>query len=391
MSTVYYLFLPNGFVYHELPKGGAVDNFNLALAQSQDPAHVGRYRIIGNQIQFAWLGAGRTQSLKYRQLADGPEIDGDQFYRVSRFDDLRLDGVYTRSHDVQYSQFDRAQGGVSSERSIAFRADGRLSMGSVVAATGPGPGVGRREMAGGQYHITGNTLDVSYANGQRGRFTFFVHPESVHEARPRLIVIDGMDFLLEEGSASQAAPDNQSAAAGGAVDAESRSRWARRGGAASTSPNDAQAARRAAMDGIRFANARRWSESEARLRDAVRLDSTVAEYHAYLGYILFVEEQYQESLNESQAALRLQPNMTMAHDNAGDALLHLGQLQASEAEFREAIRLDPRTAEFQFDLARALSAEGRSDEALAAAREAVRLDPRTPKYQALVQKLGQSR
>src|SRR5207245_403486 len=93
-----------------------------------------------------------------------------------------------------------------SEQTIAFSPDGRfLNRGALALEYRSGVDLANEVQGQGVYRIQGNTLEMVYSDGRRSQFTFFVHPENVGEARAGLIVIDGLQFVLEQSGSPRAA------------------------------------------------------------------------------------------------------------------------------------------------------------------------------------------
>lgn len=203
VRQIYYLFLPDGRVYYGLPKGGSLSRFDFARAQREDPKNCGTYRLLGNQIQFNWPDSKPNQPVAFSRSPDGIQIGRTRYYRVGRFDGLRLDGTYSVRSFTNTSA-PGVEGGVSGEKRITFSQDGRFSQQGFVGFAGATQGgsgdVGaatRSQSSGsGTYRISDNTLELSYSDGRRQRYTFFVYPENVNQPRPGLIVIDGTSYLL---------------------------------------------------------------------------------------------------------------------------------------------------------------------------------------------------
>lgn len=195
MQPVYYLFRA-GRVYHALPKGGHVADFDFDRAEREDPEHCGRYRIGDGQIHFEWSGAVPSKTVAFEVLPGGIRIDKVNYTLVPAFDRLRLDGTYAQSASHRFNSLDPRGGSVVSERAITFRPDGRfVDQGGVGAMTAQGS-VLENARGAGTYRIEGNALDLAYSDGRRTRVTFFVHPESANSRRATLIVLDGEQLAL---------------------------------------------------------------------------------------------------------------------------------------------------------------------------------------------------
>jgi hypothetical protein len=202
VRQIYYLFLPDGRVYYGLPKGGGLSNFNFEQVQREDSNNCGNYQVSNNQIQFRWPDGRYNQAISFARKNDEIiQIGQTVYYRVSRFDGLKLDGIYSVRSFTNTSA-GNSVGGVSGERAIAFKSDGSFAEQGFVGFAGSTANVGgtasSSSSGSGTYRISGNTLELNYSNGRRQNLTFLIYPENVKEARPGLIVIDGVSFLLRK-------------------------------------------------------------------------------------------------------------------------------------------------------------------------------------------------
>jgi hypothetical protein len=198
VRQVYYLFAPDGRVYRGLPKGGALDDFDFDRAAETDPANLGTYRLAGNTIQFDWPGGQTAPPLAFSRGQDGLRIGSNNFFRVGSFDGQRLEGLYARGSFTNLSGgAGVASGGVGGEQRIAFSRDGRFAQRGFVGFAGTGGGTSAAASQGGQaagtYRVSGNTLELTYADGQTARLTFFLYPRE-----PNVLVIDGVTYLRRE-------------------------------------------------------------------------------------------------------------------------------------------------------------------------------------------------
>jgi hypothetical protein len=192
---VYYLFLPDGHVYYGLPKGGSLDDFDFARAQQADPQNCGSFRVSGGKLHFDWpreSAGSRAQDVDFSGDGDSVRLGKTVLKRVDAADGLRLDGTYSRYSFTNLSGGGGvSSGGVAGQSTFVFRRDGTFSQQGFVGFSGSNGsgGAATSEESGGSgtYSISGNTLEVTYADGRRGRFTFFVYP-----GEDNLIVIDGL-------------------------------------------------------------------------------------------------------------------------------------------------------------------------------------------------------
>jgi tetratricopeptide (TPR) repeat protein len=375
-NTIYYLFFSDGRVYRGLPKGGALREFDFARAQQNEPDKCGHYLITGSSIRFEWVGNRQSKTESFARSADGVVIGGTDFSRIRSFNGLKLDGAYTRTGNAQFNAYDPSAGGVVSERTIAFRPNGTFSTASSVGARTRESGVRQGSSGAGQYRIAGNVLEMAYGETRRERFTFYVDPESAGEARPRHIVIDGLNFLLDEGSTSpeesRTASDDSSATSEEESSAESESPVTERRRSPDTT--DAEALR---QEGNKLGEAGNWAAAEEKYREAIRLEPGVARFHGALALALLAQERYAESLAASRKALRIGPPQAWMHDLAASAWSGQERFDSSEVEERAAIRMDPSDADYHASLGYVLFRQARYLESLTESRAALKLNPKS--------------
>ena len=189
-----YLFLPDGRVYYGMPTGGSLDNFNFAQLQQQDPKDCGRYQLSGGKIQFQF-GTDAPYTQDFAQTSDSVTLGNIKLYRVDKFDNFQLQGLYGQGTYV-------ASAGVSGDHKIAFTKDGRFQksdfVGVVVTGSQANAATSESRAGEGTYQIKGNTLELRYRDGRQEKLTFYVYPENVGENPPGLIVIDGGSYLLRK-------------------------------------------------------------------------------------------------------------------------------------------------------------------------------------------------
>lgn len=204
VRQVYYLFAPDGRVYYGLPQGGSLSRFSFARAQQENPNNTGTFQLSGGQIRFQW-GGGRSQTLPFERQGSRIRIGRTTLYPVGRSDGLRLAGTYSSRSFTNVSA-PGIEGGVSGERQISFDPSGHFSARGFVGYAGVterglgdvGAATSSRNSGSGSYRIADNTLELTYPDGRRERYTFFVNPETPNEKRPGLIYIDGRAYLLRQ-------------------------------------------------------------------------------------------------------------------------------------------------------------------------------------------------
>jgi tetratricopeptide (TPR) repeat protein len=122
----------------------------------------------------------------------------------------------------------------------------------------------------------------------------------------------------------------------------------------------------------------RLPDAIAQLREALRLDPSMAVVHFNLGEVLSrVPGRLDEAASEFREAIRLQPNLVPARVDLGDACLRQpGHLDEAVAQFKEAVRLNPDSAAARVGLGNSLARlPGRLDDAVSEYQAALRLNP----------------
>jgi tetratricopeptide (TPR) repeat protein len=104
----------------------------------------------------------------------------------------------------------------------------------------------------------------------------------------------------------------------------------------------------------------RQAEAEAALRRSLQLDSKIGRYHSLVALVLYNGvntkadvSAYAEAEAEAKTALELDPKDGWHHNMLGLVLLAEKQWAAAEAKFAEAIRLAPDVAEYQNNIRKA--------------------------------------
>jgi hypothetical protein len=190
----YYLFFADGRVYRGLPVGGLA-SFDFDRARHDEPERCGRYAIMGDQIRLQFPGRSVTRTFAGDE--EGVRIGDLTYTRVDRgYDGLRLDGIWGINSDSLTWPGPPAPEGGKIDWSFIFSRGGRfreqLSR-SGGADTNPTP---RLRVRHGTYAIGANALELSYADGERRRFTFFHDGPDAGDAEPFLIVLDGAQLRL---------------------------------------------------------------------------------------------------------------------------------------------------------------------------------------------------
>ena len=142
----------------------------------------------------------QAQSFNLIKTNNGFKLGNTRFYPINTFDGLRLTGTYSFRSFTNLSGGVGVSGGVSGERTISFNSNGQFVANNFVgfAASGGVSGAASSTSASGEgrYQINQNTITLSYSNGRQESFVFFVYPENEQDAKPGLIVIGGVSYLL---------------------------------------------------------------------------------------------------------------------------------------------------------------------------------------------------
>ena len=124
---------------------------------------------------------------------------------------------------------------------------------------------------------------------------------------------------------------------------------------------------------------RRYPESMAAYREALRLRPTDPDGYNDLGCVLILAGDPESAVRELEHAIELKPDMAAAHDNLGNALRDLGRDAEALVHYDEAVRLNPDNAGARNNLGVALSETGRPDEAIPHLEAALRAVPNAVK------------
>ncbi len=109
--------------------------------------------------------------------------------------------------------------------------------------------------------------------------------------------------------------------------------------------------------------------------EALKLDATLAEAHASLGWAKLVHDwAWADAEAELKRAMELNPNYAPAHHWYAEYLLVAGQMEPALAAARRAVELEPVSLPFNRELARTLLFAGNADAAVEQARKTIALD-----------------
>jgi tetratricopeptide (TPR) repeat protein len=139
------------------------------------------------------------------------------------------------------------------------------------------------------------------------------------------------------------------------------------------SPRDAAAHNRLAL---KYVQAGRIPDAQARLHDALRLDPNDAEAHSNLGTVLQMQGRLTEATPHLATALKLKPNDDRIRFNFANGLTAAGKTGDAIRELQRAIAINPENADAHFNLAMLLGPQNKLDEAIAHLKRVVDLNPR---------------
>ena len=138
-------------------------------------------------------------------------------------------------------------------------------------------------------------------------------------------------------------------------------------------PRDAAAHNRLAL---KYLQAGRIQDAQARLNEALRLDPHDAEAHSNLGTVLQMQGRLAEATPHLETALKLKPNDDRIRFNLANGLTAAGKTGDAIRELQRAIAINPENADAHFNLAMLLGPQNRLDEAIAHLKRVVDLSPR---------------
>lgn len=127
--------------------------------------------------------------------------------------------------------------------------------------------------------------------------------------------------------------------------------------------------------GIALGSAGQYTEAEAHLLEALRIDESLAYAHNALGNTLLLKGHPDRAIAEFRRAIELDPLFASTYNNLGKALSETGKQQAAAAAFAKALEIDPDFAAAMSSLALVLHKQGESHEAIDLCRRALEIDP----------------
>lgn len=123
-----------------------------------------------------------------------------------------------------------------------------------------------------------------------------------------------------------------------------------------------------------------WTKAKAAAEKAISIDTSLAEAHASLGFVLgLLEHRWKDSEVEHKKALELNPaSGEVRAAYATSCLLPQGRLDEANAQFRKAVELDPAAVFINYAYGFSLLSSGRIDDAVRQYARALELNSSTP-------------
>ena len=127
---------------------------------------------------------------------------------------------------------------------------------------------------------------------------------------------------------------------------------------------------------LKYVQAGRVQDAQARLDEALRLAPDDAEAHSNLGTVLQMQGRLAEAAPHLETAVKLKPNDDRIRFNFANGLTAAGRSNDAIREYERAVALNGENADAHFNLAMLLGPQNRLDEAIAHLRRVVELTPR---------------
>jgi TolB-like protein/Flp pilus assembly protein TadD len=109
---------------------------------------------------------------------------------------------------------------------------------------------------------------------------------------------------------------------------------------------------------------------------AIELDDSMADAHAYLGYLYVYRRQHDKAIEKTEQAVALAPNSDTAHYYLGISLFFAGRHEESIVYFKKAIRFNPiPRGRYYLFLGHALCHAGKYEEAIEPLKKVLRSKP----------------
>ena len=140
---------------------------------------------------------------------------------------------------------------------------------------------------------------------------------------------------------------------------------------------------------LKYVQAGRVQDAQARLDEALRLAPDDAEAHSNLGTVLQMQGRLGEAMPHLEAASKLKPNDDRIRFNLANGLTAAGKATEAMREFERAIAINPENADAHFNLAMILGPRGQVDAAIGHLERVIAIAPRhADAYRNLAMALG---
>lgn len=128
-------------------------------------------------------------------------------------------------------------------------------------------------------------------------------------------------------------------------------------------PIDAEASKKALLEGIKFSRQGDFQQAEAKFLRAIELNPTNGKAHYALGFVYSERDEIDRALEAFKKAVKVDPQDTKAHYGLGYVYDEKGMLDEAIAEFKKAIELNPNEARAHYNLGVIYEKKGMKEEA----------------------------
>lgn len=155
---VSWIFLGSDGTVVRNPKNG-VNPINYKAELTGNENNVGKYKISGNTIMVTWANGSTSKWNTTAKNGEYETIDGGIVSRQTGMPaNYRLSGTFTASAFLS---------GLSSVHKLTFNKDGSFVLNKSGAVATSNVAALSQGQSGGTYNITGNTLTLNFADGQK--------------------------------------------------------------------------------------------------------------------------------------------------------------------------------------------------------------------------------
>jgi tetratricopeptide (TPR) repeat protein len=127
---------------------------------------------------------------------------------------------------------------------------------------------------------------------------------------------------------------------------------------------------------LKYLQAGRAQDAQARLDEALRLSPNDAEARSNLGTVLQMQGRLAQATPHLEAAARLKPGDDRIRFNLANGLMAAGRTAEAIREYERAIAINPENADAHFNLAMLLGPQNRVDDAIVHLRRVLEINPR---------------